>query len=232
MALSVRASSDLEFRQLLRLAPARHQRQRPHHQGGGKPSKVRFLYVLDRTTGVPVWPIEERPVPQSDVPGEKTSPTRPFPTKPPAYSRNMIRVPDDLIDFTPELRAQAHEAIKRYRVGASPFTPPMLGDSNGILGAVGSGTATNWPGSAADPELHVVYAQAGNLPSSRSIVAPPASLGYSLCVGSGGTTVPPGARSRRLLRGGRRAAEQRNCRPRRQPQPPRPHPRVALRAPR
>jgi quinoprotein glucose dehydrogenase len=137
------------------------------------PSKQGFLYVLDRVTGKPVWPIEERPVPQSDVPGEKTSPTQPFPTKPPPYARNYLKVPDDLIDFTPELRAQALEVLKRYRVGNSPFTPAMLGDVNGILGAIGAGTATNWPGSAGDPELHVVYAQGSHSVGARSVVAPP-----------------------------------------------------------
>lgn len=141
-----------------------------------QPSKQAFLYVLDRVTGQPVWPIEERPVPASDVPGEKTATTQPFPTKPPAYARNIVKVPDDLIDFTPDLRNQALEQIKRYRVGTSVFTPPMLGDVNGILGAIGSGTATNWPGSAADPVEHVVYAQAGNMPSARSLVAPPAAF--------------------------------------------------------
>ncbi len=138
-----------------------------------QPSKVAYLYVLDRVTGKPVWPIEEKPVPQSDVPGEKTSPTQPIPTKPPQYGRNVLRVPDDVIDFTPELRTQALDVLKRYRVGNSPFTPPMLGNLTGLLGAVGSGTATNWPGSAGDPELHVVYAQAGHAPSARSLVAPP-----------------------------------------------------------
>ena len=137
------------------------------------PSKQAYLYVFDRITGQPVWPIEEKPVPQSDVPGEKTSRTQPFPTKPPPYGRNYLRVPDDVIDFTPELRAQALDVLKRYKVGDSPFTPPMLGNVNGILGAVGAGTATNWPGSAADPETHVVYAQAGNTPSARSLVEPP-----------------------------------------------------------
>src|SRR5204863_281337 len=83
---------------------------------------------------------------------------------------NYLRVPDDVIDFTPELRAQALDVLKGYKVGDSPFTPPMLGNINGILGAVGAGTATNWPGSAADPETHVVYAQAGNTPSARSLV--------------------------------------------------------------
>jgi quinoprotein glucose dehydrogenase len=139
-----------------------------------QPSKQGFLYVFDRVTGQPVWPIEERPVPQSDVPGEKTSPTQPFPTKPPAYARNVLKVPDDLIDFTPELRAQALEVIKRYKVGASPFTPAMLGDVEGLLGAIGAGTATNWPGSAYDPETHTVYAQASyNALQSRSLVTPP-----------------------------------------------------------
>jgi quinoprotein glucose dehydrogenase len=139
-----------------------------------QPSKQGFLYVFDRVTGQPVWPIEERTVPQSDVPGEKTSLTQPFPTKPPAYARNYVKVPDDLIDFTPELRAQALEVIKRYRVGPSPFTPAMLGDVEGLLGAIGAGTATNWPGSAFDPETHIVYAQAtNNAVQTRSLVAPP-----------------------------------------------------------
>src|SRR5678815_5176123 len=81
------------------------------------PSKQGFLWVFDRATGQPVWPIEERPVPPSDVPGEKTSPTQPFPTKPPSYTRTTLRVPDDLVDFTPALRKQAIKQIARYKVG-------------------------------------------------------------------------------------------------------------------
>src|SRR5207237_9394720 len=96
------------------------------------PSKEAFLYVFDRVTGKPVWPIEERPVPQATVPGEKTSPTQPFPTKPPAYARQYVKVPDDLIDFTPELRAQAMKIVERYKVGPM-FNPPSLADSNGSL---------------------------------------------------------------------------------------------------
>jgi len=147
------------------------------------PSKLAWLYVFDRVTGQPVWPIEEKPVPQSDIPGEKLSPTQPFPTKPPAYARNMIKVPDDLIDFTPELRAQALERLKRYRYEPSPFTPPILGNVNGPLyGALVASTATNWPGSAADPETHVAYLQAGNMGvGARSLVAPPkefSDIGY------------------------------------------------------
>jgi quinoprotein glucose dehydrogenase len=126
------------------------------------PSKQAFLYVFDRVTGQPVWPIEERPVPQSDVPGEKTSPTQPFPTKPPAYARNYLNVPDDLIDFTPEMRAQARDNIARYKNGPM-FLPPVIGDGKGLLGSMGLGTAsggTNWPGAGYDPETHIVYAQA------------------------------------------------------------------------
>src|SRR5690348_5983507 len=100
------------------------------------PGKQGMLWVFDRVTGQPVWPIDERPVPQSDVPGEKTSPTQPFPTKPPAYARNVLKVPDDLVDFTPELRAKALEQIKRYRVGPWMYNPAVLGDVNGILGAI------------------------------------------------------------------------------------------------
>jgi len=126
------------------------------------PGKQAFLYVFDRVTGRPVWPIEERAVAQSSVPGEKTSPTQPFPTKPPAYARNFIKAPDDLIDFTPELRAQARDLVARYRMDGM-FTPPVVGDPNGVLGAInlGNGTGgTNWPGAAYDPETHIVYAQA------------------------------------------------------------------------
>jgi quinoprotein glucose dehydrogenase len=143
------------------------------------PSKESFLYVFDRVTGVPVWPIEERPVPQSDVPGEKTSPTQPFPTKPPAYARNFFNVPDDLIDFTPELRAEAKDAVARYKVGPM-FLPPMIGDSK-TLGALTLGTAnggTNWPGAGYDPETHIVYAQANQSAfSTLSLRTPP--VGFS-----------------------------------------------------
>jgi glucose dehydrogenase len=126
------------------------------------PSKQSFLYVFDRITGQPIWPIEERPVQQSDVPGEKTSPTQPFPTKPPAYGRPYLKVPDDLIDFTPAMRAQALENLKSYRV-AGMFNPAVVGNPNGIRGAINTGNAsggTNWPGAGADPETHIVYAQA------------------------------------------------------------------------
>ncbi len=128
------------------------------------PTKESYLYVFDRVTGKPVWPIEERPVQQSDVPGEKTAATQPFPTKPPAYARNFLKVPDDLIDFTPEMRAQAKDLLARYRV-AGMFNPALVGDPNKLLGAINvgnSGGGTNWPGAGYDPETQIVYAQAAN----------------------------------------------------------------------
>ncbi|MBI1873636.1 MAG: PQQ-binding-like beta-propeller repeat protein [Acidobacteria bacterium] len=141
------------------------------------PSKQAWLYVFDRVTGEPIWPIEEKPVPQSDVPGEKTSPTQPHPTKPAPYARNYVKVPDDLIDFTPTLRAEALERLKRYKWAPSPFTPGILGDVKGMLGALGGGTATNWPGGGYDPETHTVFAPAANTGFSvRTLVAPPAAF--------------------------------------------------------
>ena len=143
------------------------------------PSKQAFLYVFDRITGQPVWPIEERPMRKGDVPGEWYPPTQPIPTRPPAYSRNELKVPDDLIDFTPQLRAQALENIKRYKlsVPGMPYNPPILGKSDGLLGAINIGNlggGTNWPGGGYDPETHTVFSQAANAGiTGTSLVAPP-----------------------------------------------------------
>jgi len=139
------------------------------------PSKQAFLYVFDSMTGQPIWPIEERPVPQSDVPGEKTSPTQPHPTKPPAYARNYLRIPEDVIDFTPELHQQALQNLKRYKNGPL-YNPPILGNVNGLLGALNIGNAgggTNWPGASFDPETGIVYAQAANSGLGSFSIAPP-----------------------------------------------------------
>jgi quinoprotein glucose dehydrogenase len=157
------------------------------------PSKQSFLYVFDRITGQPIWPIEERPVQQSDVPMERTSATQPFPTKPPAYGRPFLKVPDDLIDFTPAMRAQALDNLKSYRV-AGMYNPPLLGQVGGPLrGAINVGNAsggTNWPGAGADPETHVVYAQAAMaFVSGLSLREPPATFASDMkyVSGVGGT---------------------------------------------
>jgi quinoprotein glucose dehydrogenase len=126
-----------------------------------------FTFVFDRVTGEPVWPIEERPVPKGTIPGEWYSPTQPFPTKPAPFDRQGLSV-DDLIDFTPELRAEAVAIAKQYVIGPI-YTPPSLksdepGGTKGTLMVpswIGGG---NWDGAAFDPETHILY-----VPSMSSV---------------------------------------------------------------
>jgi quinoprotein glucose dehydrogenase len=121
-------------------------------------TKQAWVYVFDRVTGKPVWPIEERPVPQTDVPGERTSATQPFPTKPAAYDRQGFTL-DDVIDFTPELKAEALKIVSQYRLGAM-FTPPSLAGAGGKKATITMPSPTggaNWQGGAADPETGIVY---------------------------------------------------------------------------
>jgi quinoprotein glucose dehydrogenase len=136
-----------------------------------QPTKQAFLYVFNRETGEPIWPIEERPVAKGDVPGEWYAPTQPFPTKPPAYDRQGISV-DDLIDFTPELRAQAVKAIEKYKIGPI-FTPPVASKLEGPIATLTSGFATNWPGGAYDPETHIAYIYSQSGASPLALVVPP-----------------------------------------------------------
>ena len=123
-------------------------------------SKQGFTYVFNRVTGKPVWPIEERPVPQSTVPGEKTSPTQPFPTKPKAFDRQGISE-DILIDFTPDLKAEALKIIAPYDIGPL-FTPPSL---RGAAQLPSDGGAANWTGAAVDPETGRIYIPSMTLPA-------------------------------------------------------------------
>jgi quinoprotein glucose dehydrogenase len=123
-----------------------------------QPSKQGWVYVFDRVTGTPVWPIEERPVEKGDVPGEWYSPTQPFVTRPPAFDRQGVSV-DDLIDFTPALRAEAVELVKRYKIGPL-FTPPVVSKWEGPLGTLMLPSNTggaNWPGGALDPDTNILY---------------------------------------------------------------------------
>ena len=123
------------------------------------PTKQGLLYVFDRVTGQPVWPIEEKPVEKGNVPGEWYAPTQPMPTKPPAYSRNGV-TPDVLIDFTPAMHDQALTIASKYKLGPV-FTPPVESKLDGPLATLTLGTAaggTNWPGASYDPETHTVYA--------------------------------------------------------------------------
>ena len=124
-------------------------------------SKQAFIYAFNRVTGEPIWPIVERPVPQSKVPGEQTSPTQPFPTRPAPYELHGL-TEDDLVDFTPELRRTALEAVSRWDYGPSLFTPPLnVGNAEGKEGALfcpAAGGGTNIPGgTVADPETGIIY---------------------------------------------------------------------------
>jgi quinoprotein glucose dehydrogenase len=130
-----------------------------------QPTKQGWLYTFDRITGEPIWPIPEVPVPQSDIPFEKTSPTQPIPTKPPPYSRTFLGM-NDLIDFTPALRAQALENLKRYRWELTPFVPPTRSGPGqkwqGGINIANTGGGINWPGAGFDPETAIFYGQASN----------------------------------------------------------------------
>jgi quinoprotein glucose dehydrogenase len=127
------------------------------------PSKQGWLYTFDRITGEPIWPIVETPVPQTDMPFEKTAKTQPIPSKPPAYSLTHL-TENDLIDFTPELRAQALKNLKQFRWEQSPYVPPV-GPNSKLLGTINVGNTQgglNWPGAGFDPETGIFYGQALN----------------------------------------------------------------------
>jgi quinoprotein glucose dehydrogenase len=122
-------------------------------------TKQAFLYVFDRVTGKPVWPIEEQPVPASSVPGEHASKTQPFPSKPAPIDIQGVRE-DDLIDFTPELRKEAMEIIGKFDYGPL-FTPPSVRGTIQLPGVAGGG---NWAGAAIDPETGMLYVGTYRLP--------------------------------------------------------------------
>ena len=123
-----------------------------------QPSKQAWLYVFDRVTGEPIWPIEEREVEPSDVPGELLALTQPFVTRPPAYDRQGVDL-DDLVDFTPEIRRRAEEKASRFRMGPI-FTPPTVSAEDGVYGTLmlpSQAGGTNWPGGSIDPETGIAY---------------------------------------------------------------------------
>jgi quinoprotein glucose dehydrogenase len=142
-----------------------------------QPTKQAFLYVFDRVTGQPVWPIEERPVAKGDVPGEWYSPTQPFPLNAHGQPFNYDSqgfVVDDLINFTPELRAEGLQLMSKYKLGPV-FTPPVVSKVEGplatlVMGSGGGGT--NWPGGSFDPETHILYVSSTKSPSPLGLVPP------------------------------------------------------------
>jgi quinoprotein glucose dehydrogenase len=139
-----------------------------------QPTKQCYLYVFNRETGQPIWPIEERPVEKGDVPGEWYPPTQPFPTKPPAYDVQGVSI-DDLINFTPELRKAAIELVSHYKIGPL-FTPPVVSKIDGPLGTIhqpGSTGGSNWPGGSYDPETHMVYVYSKTDPTVLGLIPSP-----------------------------------------------------------
>ena len=148
-------------------------------------SKQGFTYVFDRRTGAPVWPIEERPVPQSTVPGERTSATQPFPTRPLAFERQGL-TDSDLIDFTPELKQAALEAIKPFDYGPL-YTPPSEKGTITMPGWIGG---ANWAGAAFDPEHGTLYVPSVTSPIVIQLVKPDPAKSNLLYV-RGGVQAPP-----------------------------------------
>ena len=161
LALPDRAPRPLRLRQSGRADPRRHHRRRPAIKAVVQVTKQAFAFVLDRVTGKPVWPIEERPVPPSDVPGEKASPTQPFPTKPPAFDRQGItdRRPDRLHAGA----ARRGDGDLQAAIVTGPlFTPPSIdgpgpGRSEGHDPVPGSVGGADWTGAAFDPETGMLY---------------------------------------------------------------------------
>lgn len=165
------------------------------------PGKTGYLYVFDRVTGEPVWPVEERPVPASDVPGEQAWPTQPVPSWPAPFARQGFGL-EDLVDFTPELRRLAEAKVSGYRLGPI-FTPPSLQGTVVMPGWIGG---AGWGGGAIDPVAGVIYIKATNLPVLGRLVpaaggdqAPEAgyTLDFSVAPAAALELSLPGRRSRR-----------------------------------
>ena len=175
VALPVRAPSALGLRPVgAPLLVERHDR-RQAAQGWWRSRASRAGSTsFDRITGEPIWPMAETPVPQSDVPGEKTSPTQPFPTKPPAYSRNFL-APDDVIDFTPELRAQALENLKKYPLGADAVRAmrrfPNGKDASAAINVGNTWAASTGRARSFDPETGDVLHAGQQLRRRRTAIA-------------------------------------------------------------
>jgi len=153
-------------------------------QAVAQPTKQGFVYVFDRKTGQPVFPIEERPVEQSTVPGEKTSPTQPFPTKPPAFELQGVQE-KDLVDFTPEIKAEALKVASQYKLGPL-FTPPIVRGTDGKTGMVYVPNGANWPGGSFDPETGILYIYSNTLTRLISLVNDPKRSDMDYINGAGG----------------------------------------------
>jgi quinoprotein glucose dehydrogenase len=148
-------------------------------------TKQGFVFVFDRVTGQPIWPIEEMPVPASSVPGEQLSATQPFPTRPAPFEPQGISE-QTLIDFTPQLRNEALQMLEAFDYGPL-YTPPSLRGTINFPGWFGGG---GWQGAAADPETGILYVPSGSAPMVVQLVTPEASDSDFRYV-RGGTSAAP-----------------------------------------
>jgi quinoprotein glucose dehydrogenase len=139
-----------------------------------QPTKQAYLYVFNRENGEPIWPIEEKPVPQGDVPGEWYSATQPIPSRPPAFDNQGV-ASESLINYTPELHAQAEALVAKFKIGPL-FTPPTVSKAEGPIATIVSPGAlggANWPGGTYDPETHMLYVYSRSDVSALGLVATP-----------------------------------------------------------
>jgi quinoprotein glucose dehydrogenase len=169
-----------------------------------QPTKQAMLFVFNRETGAPIWPIEERSVPASTVPKERSSPTQPFPTRPAPFDRQGI-AEDDLLDLTPALKAEALEVVKRYRMGPI-FTPPVVSSLDGPLGTLqvpADVGGANWPGGSLDPDTNVLYIHSHSAVYVNGLVpATPGQSDMGYVAGQARAGGPGGARAGGAGRGG------------------------------
>jgi glucose dehydrogenase len=160
-----------------------------------QPTKQSILYVFNRVTGKPIWPIVERPAPKGDVPGEWYATTQPIPTKPPFYGRNGFSA-GDLIDFTPDLKQQALKIASKYKLGPV-FTPPVVSNPKGPIATLIIGYpfgGTNWPGGSYDPETRILYVFSEGSVGILGLVPPDAGtsdMAYVVGTDPGAEDSPP-----------------------------------------
>jgi quinoprotein glucose dehydrogenase len=167
-------------------------------------TKQAWVYTFDRVTGAPVWPIEERPVPAGKVPSEWYAPTQPHPTKPAPFDRQGI-TENDVVDWTPEIKAEALRVLNLHKHGPSAFVPPAAVGEDfkfGSLQVPGNNGGANWEGGTFDPETGILYVFSSTQPSRRALINDPKASNMNFIEGRGrnphgvadipaGTAVPP-----------------------------------------
>ena len=158
------------------------------------PSKQAYLYTFDRVTGEPVWPIVETPVPKGTVPGEYYAPTQPIPTKPAPYDRQGFRE-EDLLDWTPEIKAEALRVLNLHKWGPTAWEPPAVRGEDGKAGSLqmpGNNGGSNWEGGCFDPETGMIYIFSSTQYNRRSLSHDPARSNMNYIDGGGGEAAGPG----------------------------------------